>query len=146
MENGEPYLGCFVLVMFGILVFAIWRSAKDHSKRWAAEAEQARAAGAEKFRPYTEAWTAARASSNLDTVVQCGDYLVKAARLWQPHLLEAVSWDVYQEMLSRLKDNPKLKPVVLDMGRVAYSSRRPRGLLTVYDEQAIQNDILAHSG
>jgi hypothetical protein len=146
MENGEPYIGCFGLVMFGILVFAIWRSAKDQNRRWAAEAEQARIEGAEKFRPYTEAWSAARTSSKLDTVVQCGDYLVKAARLWQPHLLESVSWDFYQELLLRLKENPQLKPIVLEAGRVAYSTRRPRALLTIYDEQAIQNDILAHSG
>jgi hypothetical protein len=112
----------------------------------AAEAEQARVAGAEKFRPYTEAWASARVSGNLNALVQCGDYLVKAARLWQPHLLEAVSWDVYQEILLRLKENPEFKPAALELGRVAYSTRRPREILTVYDEQAIQNDILAHSG
>jgi hypothetical protein len=146
MESGEPYIGCFVLIIIGILAFLTWRSIKDRNKRLATEREQARIAGQEKLRPYTEAWAAARTSSNIDIVVRCGDYLVKAARLWQPHLLQAISGDVYQVILLRLKENPELKPVALELGRAAYSSRRQGRLLTVYDEQAIQNDILAHSG
>jgi hypothetical protein len=109
------------------------------------EAERTRLEAAEKYRPYPEAWATARASDNIDALVRCGDYLIKAARLWQSHLLVSVTWDVYEEILRRLKDNANLKPTALEMGRTAYSARRPGGILTVYDEQAIQNDILAHS-
>ena len=138
-------IGCFALAVFGVVAFAAWRLISKHNERWAAEMEKEKADAEEKFRPYPEAWAAARASNNLDAFIQCGDYLIKAARLWQPHLLGTVSWDVYQEILLRLKENPALKPLALEKGRVAYSARRPDRALTLYDEQAIQNDIIAHS-
>lgn len=107
-------------------------------------AEQARREAEEKFRPYEEAWGRARTADSIDTFVRCGDYLVKAARNWQPHLVQSVAWDVYKEVLRRLKMSPELKPFALEIGRVAYATRRPDGALTLYDEQAIQNDIMVH--
>jgi hypothetical protein len=100
----------------------------------------------EQFRPYREAWAVARTSDNLDIFTRCGDYLIKAARQWQPQLVESVAWDVYRETLQRLRTRPDLKPVALETGRAAYAARRAGGVLTIYDEQAIQNDIFAHSG
>ncbi len=146
MGSGNPSLGCFILAMIGVLIVAIWGWTRDQQKCRAAAAERAAQEAEEKFRPYPEAWSAARASDNVDALVRCGDFLIKAARLWQPHLVAPVAWEVYREILQLLRDNPGLKPFVLEVGRTAYSERRAGGVLTVYDEQAIQNDILAHSG
>ncbi len=52
---------------------------------------------------------------------------------------------VYRKALAQLKRPPDTKSQVLELGRTAYAVRRPDGKLTVYDEQAIMNDIAAHS-
>lgn len=53
----------------------------------------------------------------------------------------------YDELLEQLKNdsnNAELKKKVLEVGREYYSTCRTDGKLTIYDEQAIQNDITAH--
>ncbi|KQX69251.1 hypothetical protein [Paenibacillus sp. Root444D2] len=47
------------------------------------------------------------------------------------------------DILSRDPKNPQLRQNALDCGRRYYSSLRDNGRLTIYDEQAITNDILA---
>jgi len=105
----------------------------------------ARLEAEQRFRQYAESWAAARSSENIDAFVRCGEYIIKASRLWQPHLVEKFAWEVYREVLQRLRKNPQLKPFALEIGRAAYSARRPGRELTIYDEQAIQNDIMVHS-
>lgn len=51
----------------------------------------------------------------------------------------------YRDVLSRLKSHSEAKPRALELGRIVYGMKRPDGKLTIYDEQAIQNDIQAHS-
>lgn len=45
------------------------------------------------------------------------------------------------EALSERKDNPKFRTFALQMGRLSYAFSRPGRKPTVYDEQAIANDI-----
>ena len=60
-----------------------------------------------------------------------------------PPGLSAVSEEIYTDILQLLNLHPKLKPFALEMGRLSYGSKRKDGKLTVYDEQAILNDINA---
>lgn len=50
---------------------------------------------------------------------------------------------VYDQCLSLLKNNPDLKPFVLEVGRKKYAHFRENGSPTMYDESAIMNDINA---
>jgi hypothetical protein len=133
-----------MLSMIVVLVLAIRIYLKRNALKNAELTDAARREAEEKLRVYQDAWAAARAADNIDVLLKCGEYLVKATLRWQPHLMAPVAWDVYTELLRRLKTKPELKPAALEMGRTAYAARRPGGALTVYDEQAIQNDILAH--
>lgn len=152
-EAGDPSAkGCIldklaVLLALGfitLLVIAAWRKVKRSAEELATSEKRRRKEAEEQFQIYQDAWAAARNSQNLETFINCGDYFVRATRSWQPRRLTEVSWDVYREFLKRLKTQPDMKPKVLEIGRAAYSARRFDGMLTVYDEQAIQNDILAH--
>lgn len=54
----------------------------------------------------------------------------------------------YESSLKILEANPnsqEAKVLVLDLGRLHYSILRPNKKPTIYDEQAIQNDILVRS-
>ncbi len=77
--------------------------------------------------------------------------LIKAAAV---DLLSAVSTssrygreveEIYLDVLAMLKADPSLKPFALELGRVAYGSKREDRLPTTYDEQAILNDINVHT-
>ncbi len=61
----------------------------------------------------------------------------------EPH---EFSQRIYERCLGMLPQYPQLKPFALELGRCHYGYLREGGLLTAYDEQAIQNDILANSG
>ena len=55
---------------------------------------------------------------------------------------------IYNQMLDLLESNPDkkhIKTLCLVLGRKHYASMRPDKNPTVYDEQAIQNDILTRS-
>lgn len=61
---------------------------------------------------------------------------------------EASSKDVYEaalEILSKHPDQIPLKQYALEVGRWHYGIQRPNRKVTVYDEQAIQNDIAVRS-
>lgn len=70
--------------------------------------------------------------------------LSKAERLWAPLSSAATADQLYRGSLPLLRGRPKLRPLVLELGRFAYGWRRPGGALTIYDEQAIQNDMIAY--
>jgi len=61
-----------------------------------------------------------------------------------PHLAN----DAYQAALVLLENEaePSLRVFTLELGRLAYGVQRPEGVPTVYDENAINNDILARTG
>lgn len=145
MDTVGPILALSFVALFVLLVWAIRAQTRSQRIRDADAIEKEKQEAEEQFNVYGAAWASARVSDNIDALVQCGDYLIKAARRWQPHQFEGVAWDVYKETLSRLKGRPELKPKALEFGRVAYAASRPGGSLTIYDEQAIQNDILAHT-
>jgi hypothetical protein len=54
-------------------------------------------------------------------------------------------YDTALGILALYPEELSLKPYVLDVGRWYYSILRPDGRITIYDEQAIQNDIIART-
>src|SRR6476620_2473720 len=115
------------------------------SKAAAIAAAEAKRVGAEEMEAAWQSWRNTVASETIaaPSLREWGDYLVRSARHWAPGDVAAAAWTVYQDVLSRLKTQPELKPLALDFGRVAYAARRS-GSLIIYDEQAIQNDLIAH--
>ncbi|MBD2392978.1 hypothetical protein H6G11_01755 [Cyanobacterium aponinum FACHB-4101] len=47
------------------------------------------------------------------------------------------------DLLEKKQDDTKIKKITLLAGRLYYSSLRPDRIVTIYDEQAIQNDIMS---
>lgn len=62
-----------------------------------------------------------------------------------PVAISEIFYDTALELLELNSHVVGLKQFVLDVGRWHYSNLRKDGKLTIYDEQAIQNDILARS-
>ncbi|MBS3029652.1 MAG: hypothetical protein HCA25_22040 [Dolichospermum sp. DET50] len=63
-------------------------------------------------------------------------------------ITHAEAQELYNTSLKILEANPnnqETKMLVLDLGRLYYSILRPNKKPTIYDEQAIQNDILVRS-
>ncbi len=63
-------------------------------------------------------------------------------------IIATCSLALYEAALEILEEHPDqipLKSYALDVGRWRYSLNRPDGKVTVYDEQAIQNDIQVRS-
>jgi hypothetical protein len=55
---------------------------------------------------------------------------------------------LYQRLLEAVTlsaGDPKIKSLTLRIGRIAHAKGRPNGVPTVYDEQAIANDIAART-
>lgn len=77
---------------------------------------------------------------NIDLILSRGNMLID-----DEHSSKLQLEEVYRVYLSQLKNHPKIKPDCLVAGRRAYGVLRQDGNPTVYDEQAIANDILAHS-
>lgn len=97
--------------------------------------------------PLWNALTAALASgAEVNAVLRCCENLFSAARQWAPLETDRMIERAYREVLQHTTKRPELRPTALWLGRQAYASRRPKGVLTIYDEQAIQNDLMAHSG
>ena len=63
-------------------------------------------------------------------------------------ITQAETQDLYNTSLKILEANPgtqEAKTLALDLGRLHYSILRPSKKPTIYDEQAIQNDIIVRS-
>lgn len=135
MEGGFGFLVLVVIVVLAVLLIM--------SSRQKQEAAASRAH--EEMRPYHDAYAKALASADPQIIMKTGSGLVEAARYWQPWNVATVAEGVYNDALNLLKGNSAAKPYVLSIGRSAYAARRPEGKLTIYDEQAIMNDISAHS-
>jgi hypothetical protein len=142
--------GCFIFTVVLLVFAAIVVAATVHSGRVAAE--RSRRDLEERTTalvPYQEAWAKAQVAgekASADIVLKCGDYVVRAAQQWRPDFVSSYAWEVYRATLPLLRKRPDLAPQVLAIGRIAYSADRPGGVPTVYDEEAIRNDILAHKG
>lgn len=50
------------------------------------------------------------------------------------------------QLLQKYPNIPKLHTMALDFGRLSYGATRPNRVLTIYDENAIANDIKAAAG
>jgi hypothetical protein len=137
MDSG-PLPGLLLLV--GIIAIAIFMGRHSSQKH-----EQARTRAIEEMRPYHEAFAKAVSVTDPQLVVKTGSGLVDAARYWQPGNVGSVAEVVYRDALNLLKSHPDIKPFALSVGRIAYGAKRPDRQVTVYDEQAIMNDIGAHS-
>lgn len=131
----------FGLLVLGAIVVCVVLLAM--SSRRKQEAAAARAL--EEIRPYQQAYAKALASADPQIIMKTGSGLVEATRYWQPWKIASVTEEVYKDALKLLKEHPEAKPYVLATGRSAYAVKRPEGKPTIYDEQAIMNDISAHS-
>jgi hypothetical protein len=128
-------------LLFFVAIVALVIFLKMNSDKREAAASRAH----EEMRPYHEAYAKALASADPQVIMKTGVGLVEAVRYWQPGSVATIAEGVYKDALTLLKGNPEAKPYVLSVGRSAYAARRPEGKLTIYDEQALMNDISAHS-
>lgn len=119
-----------VLVGIAILHFKI--------KAWRLAALAARMA------PYREYYERALAAKDPNMILDAALKLAKAERLWMPLSSAMTAGMLYHRSLPLFRGRPELRPQVLELGRFAYAWPRPGGSPTVYDEQAIQNDMIAH--
>ena len=58
----------------------------------------------------------------------------------------AMAYSAAKEALRQNPDDSFAREAMLDCGRKYYSSLRGQGLLTIYDEQAINNDLMTIIG
>jgi hypothetical protein len=98
-----------------------------------------------KMAPYLKYWSDARQKGEASQILDAGKKLVEAAQWWDREAAARYASEVYRGCLPLLRGHPDFKPRLLDLGRAAYGWPRPDGNPTVYDEQAIANDIAAHS-
>jgi chitodextrinase len=132
--------GCGFLLLIAVVALAIFLKMRSDQKQ-----EDAVSQAHESVRPYRQAYDKALASADSQVIMKTGSGLVEATRYWLPGDVASVAERVYRDALNLLKAHPEARPYVLSIGRSAYGARRPNGMLTVYDEQAIMNDISAHS-
>lgn len=132
--------GCGLLLLLGVVVLVVVVILSYRQKQ---RIDASRAHN--EIRPYQQAYAKALASTELQIIMKTGSGLVEATRYWQPWKTAAVTEEVYRDALNLLRGHPEAKPYVLSAGRSAYAAKRPDGTLTTYDEQAIMNDISAHS-
>lgn len=76
-------------------------------------------------------------------------YAVKLFCEMNPPNRQAYSGPLYKlalDIVAQHPENISCRVFALETGRLHHGLHRPDGNVTVYDEQAIQNDILARSG
>ncbi|HET6883516.1 MAG TPA: hypothetical protein VFI31_25415 [Pirellulales bacterium] len=126
-------MGDFVVfVVIAAVVFAVAISSASHARR---------EAGTRLMQLHRELLSAELDPLRLQTVVS---QIVEFKFMRFPQ----IGGEIYGSALDLLSNNPKspiAKQLVLDIGRWHYGKSRPDGRPTVYDEQAIQNDILVRS-
>jgi hypothetical protein len=146
--TAEGVYAFFAVVWIVVMIWLVVLISRRNTREWQERRRAAAAEKEERMPVYRAAWLQARSSDTVETAVllQCGDYLLKEAQRWSPEEMPVLTWEVYREILRRLPARPELRVPALDFGRIAYAVRRPGGLPTVYDEQAIQNDILMREG
>lgn len=140
----------FLFVLVAAVVFVIWYGQTPAGKEAAAKAEKERQAAAVKFAQEKEKY---RIENILEPLINNPDNSSYCNSI--PTLLIQGSTyhsynygTIYNDVLEILASNPDkihLKPLCLEIGRKHYSALRPDKRPTIYDEQAIQNDILVRS-
>jgi predicted RNA-binding protein Jag len=135
------FAACVVgLVVFGLMAFVLVRA---HEKSEFSKAIQRQAR--------REAELMAAIREVLSAEVTDSAVLSEAKRLFaslSPTGRRVFVTGVYDTLLSclaRQPGNTELRVNVLEIGRMAYGSKRPEGVPTIYDEQAVQNDILVRT-
>lgn len=76
-----------------------------------------------------------------DTVLACAQKMT-APSIRSPKIPSRLFYDAALNILQQHPDQFSLKKYALDVGRWHHSSVRPDRTVTIYDEQAIQNDIM----
>ncbi|HKH49597.1 MAG TPA: hypothetical protein VKM72_33465 [Thermoanaerobaculia bacterium] len=126
-----------VLLGFGIIgciiALVVWSRRRTAAQR------------AAKMSPYLKYWSDARQKGEVSLILDAGKKLVEAARWWDREMAARYASEAYRTCLPLLREHPDFKPHLLELGRAAYGWPRTDGRPTVYDEQAIANDITAHS-
>ena len=131
-------------------IFLIWYSQTPAGKEAAAKAEEERQAAAVKFAQEKEKYRIENILEPLRKNPADSSYCNSIPTLLvQGSMYHSYHYGtIYNEVLEILASNPDkihIKPLCLEMGRKHYSALRPDKLPTIYDEQAIQNDILVRS-
>ena len=91
-----------------------------------------------------ERYATAKSSGEVGAIESSARAIVEQFRVSRQPGLLGVSEEIYRDALGFVKNMPELKPFALEMGRLAYGLKRKDKNPTVYDEQAILNDINAH--
>jgi hypothetical protein len=105
---------------------------------------KASAAQEAKLGELREAYHRAKSAGEPSEIVAAARAMVHEVR--QNNFKQAqIASEIYQDMLKLLRSHSELKPFALETGRLAYGLKRKDGVPTVYDEQAILNDINAHA-
>jgi hypothetical protein len=91
-----------------------------------------------------EAYAGAKLIGEPGKITAAAQAIVDEVKRSNPLGLATIADEIYRDMLKLLKAHPECKPFALEMGRLAYGSKRKDRSPTVYDEQAILNDINAH--
>jgi hypothetical protein len=91
-----------------------------------------------------EAYLRAKSTDDPAQIIAAARVMIRGARL-NKQRQAALASEVYQDMLAMLKLHSEYKPFALETGRLAYGLKRSDGAPTVYDEQAILNDINVHA-
>lgn len=139
-----------LVFLAGFAGFAFVRSRRIRARHLAAlaayekERQEYEARCAASMAPYREYHERALAAEDPAMILDAALKLSKAERLWVPLSSAATADLLYRQCLPLLRGRPELRPQVLELGRFAHGWQRPGGALTIYDEQAIQNDMIAH--
>jgi len=151
----------WVAVAFGVfgLIFAVYASSlktmktEEERKREREKIEEERKRQQEDLerqrenvvREAADAYRIALLEAPAAEVDATVDSFLSALALCQsPEILVLAPEQAYRDCLALLARRPELLPLALRLGREAYGRRRLDRVLTIYDEQAIQNDLYAN--
>ena len=124
--------GCSIFLLVALVVFSI------------AFAMKAKARHRARVQELRVNYTQAKSSNNPQEIIRGARAIIEEFRANNQSGLPATAEGIYNDILGLLKSQADLKPFALEMGRLSYGSRRQDKNLTVYDEQAILNDINAN--
>lgn len=121
----------FILAMLGA-GFVVYLTLKGQNEH------QLRAQG------LRERYSAAKATGDPRRIIPAARAILNEFSKSNRASLPRIAEELYHDALGLLGRNSELRPFALEMGRFAYGVKRPDRKPTVYDEQAITNDLQAH--
>lgn len=135
MEHPGTILGVVFIVLAAIFIVGLFFVEKPKPENPA------------DLEPQWQAFRAALADAvPVDAVLRAAYDLLREAGRVAPLQAKGVTEQVYQDFLRHLRQRSDLAPGALWAGRQVYANRRLKGVLSVYDEQALLNDIIVHGG